>query len=372
MTSVLISGAGVAGPALALALSRHDVDVTVVELAPRLRSSGFAVDFRGPTHFGVLERLGVLDELRDKQTHGSAMSAVDENGREIFRLPPEFTGGDLEVLRSDLSEVLVRRSAPTTEYLFGDRVTGLTETPDGVDVEFRHASARTFDVVVGADGMHSGVRRLRFGPEEQFVRHLGYYLAGWDARGLGEDSVHYAVPGKLAALSPGNAMVVFSAPDLAVDQQDAQRQKDLIKDVYRGLRWHVPAMLDDLDRAPELYFDSISRVHAPAWTSSRVALLGDAAWGVTLGGMGVGTGLVGAYVLAGELATGGSLGRYESHLRTYAGRWQKHAHPGRFLAPRTRYGLWLRNTLFSKSAVRKQLLRSTESFAADPALPTYA
>lgn len=384
MTKILISGAGVAGPALALALSRSsvDFDVTVVEVAPRLRTSGFAVDFRGPTHLGVLERLGVLDELKSLQTHGSAMSVVGDDGREIFRLPAEFTGGELEVLRSDLSAVLVRAGAPTTEYLFGDAITGLTETPDGVHVEFRHAAARTFDVVVGADGMHSAVRRLHFGPEEQYVRHLRYYIAGWDRPSpdrTSSDVQHFGVPGRLAALGPENVMAVFASPARTVDYYDTPAQKALISDVYQGLGWRVPEMLDALDAAPEIYFDAISRVDNPDWTKGRVALLGDAAWGVTLGGMGVGTGLVGAYVLAGELANGirsgsyeQSLTAYEQHLRAYAGRWQKHAHPGKFLAPRTRHGLWLRNTLFSTAVVRNLLLRSTDSFAKDPALPTYA
>ncbi|MFG1922655.1 FAD-dependent monooxygenase [Cryptosporangium sp. NPDC048952] len=370
--NVLISGAGIAGPALALALGRHGFGVTVVEVAPHLRTSGFAVDFRGPTHLGVLERLGVLDELRELQTHGSAMSVVDEAGREIFRLPPEFTGGELEVLRSDLSATLMRHSAPTTEYLFGDAITGLTETPDGVHVEFRHAAARTFDIVVGADGMHSAVRRLRFGPEQDFVKHLDYYIAGWAVPTTSTDAQHYGVPGKLASVGAGNAMIVFAAPELPVDLHDLAQQKDLISSVYHGLGWRVPEMLAALRDAPEIYFDSISRVSAPAWTTNRVALLGDAAWGVTLGGMGVGTGLVGAYVLAGELAGGRPLSAYEAHMRPYAGRWQKHAHPGRFLAPRTRHGLWLRNRLFSTALVRKSLLLSTDSFAKDPALPTYA
>src|SRR5579875_196685 len=133
---ILISGAGVAGPALAYWLGRYGADTTVVEVAPGLRASGFAVDFRGPTHLGVLRKMGVLDELRGIQTHAGAMSCVDANDREIFRLPAEFAGGDIEVYRRDLSRVLYEHSAGRAEYLFGEAVTNLTQTDDGVQVEF--------------------------------------------------------------------------------------------------------------------------------------------------------------------------------------------------------------------------------------------
>lgn len=160
--------------------ARHGAEVTVVEAAPALRTSGFAVDFRGPTHLGVLAAMGVLDELRAVQTHAGAMSRVDEHDREVFRLPAEFAGGELEVRRRDLSRILYEHGADRVGYLFGDRITGLTETADGVRVDLARGASRTVDLVVGADGLHSGVRRLAFGPESAYVTYLGYHLAGWD------------------------------------------------------------------------------------------------------------------------------------------------------------------------------------------------
>ena len=219
---VLISGAGVAGPALAYWLGRYGADATVVEIAPALRTSGFAVDFRGPTHLGVLKKMGVLDELRAVQTHGGAMRVVDENGRLIFEMPAEFAGGDIEVYRRDLSRVLYERSAGRAEYRFGDAIAALADAADGVHVDFSRGASQRFDLVIGADGMISGVRRLAFGPEQRYVRHLGYYLAGWDMpNALDVDTVPqmYNVPGRMAGIgadrrdpAQAGAQVVFASP----------------------------------------------------------------------------------------------------------------------------------------------------------------
>ncbi|WP_422736080.1 FAD-dependent monooxygenase [Micromonospora sp. WMMD729] len=383
---VLVSGAGVAGPALAWWLTRYGAEVTVVELAPALRTSGFAVDFRGPTHLRVLSAMGVLDDLRAVQTHGGAMSCVDERGREIFRLPAEFAGGELEVYRRDLSGILHRRSADRAEYLFGDRIAALTETADGVHVELDRAGARVVDLVVGADGLRSGVRRLAFGPDSEYVRHLGYQLAGWDMPndlGVGAVAQQYNVPGRMASVAadqrdPARAgvFVVFTAPDPGGDWYDLDQQKKIIGTAFDGLGWHVPHLLAGLRDAPELYFDSISKVRVPHWHTGRTVLLGDAAWGVTLGGMGVGTGVVGGYVLAGELAAAGgdhrvALPAYERRLRDYAMRWQRGASPGPFLAPATAGGLWARNRLLRNRQVQALLVRGTRSLATDLDLPRY-
>ncbi|HVV23384.1 MAG TPA: FAD-dependent monooxygenase [Pseudonocardiaceae bacterium] len=383
---VLVSGAGVAGPALAHWLSRHGAETTVVEAAPTLRTSGFAVDFRGPTHHAVLARMGVLDDLRTVRTNGGAMVWVDEHDRELFRLPEEFAGGDIEVLRRDLSRVLHDHSADHADYVFGDTITDLAETADGVHVDFARSASRTFDYVVGTDGLHSAVRRIAFGEESRYVKHLGYYLAGWDVPndlGAGPTAHHYNVPGRMASIKAdlrdptrAGALVVFAAPRLDVGWRDVEAQKRIVADTFADLGWHTTTLLAGLADADDLYFDSISRVSVPRWHSGRVALLGDAAWGVTLGGMGVGTGVVGAYVLAGELAAAGGDHRagfaaYENRMRGYAAKWQKSANPGQFLAPSTALRLRLRNAMFRSNLVQRMLIASTKSFATDIALPDY-
>lgn len=383
---VLISGAGIAGPALAYWLSRYGADTTVVEIAPELRTSGFAVDFRGPTHLGVLSKMGVLEELRALQTHGGAMRWVNEHDRQIFELPAEFAGGEIEILRRDLSRVLYERSVERTEYLFGDVIADAAETADSIEVEFSRHGSRTYDMVIGADGLHSGVRRIAFGPEQRYVRHLGYYVAGWqlpNSPAVDATPQLYNVPGRMISVSadqrdPDRADVfaMFASPRLDCDWHDLEQQKEFIADAFHGLRWHVPRLLAGLRDAPELYFDSISRVRVPTWSSGRAALLGDAAWGLTLGGMGVGTSIVGAYVLAGELAAAGGDHRtgfaaYESRMRSYAARWQRGTNPGTFLAPASALGLRFRNTLFSTRLVQKLLISSTKSVATGADLPEY-
>jgi 2-polyprenyl-6-methoxyphenol hydroxylase-like FAD-dependent oxidoreductase len=301
-------------------------------------------------------------------------------------MPAGIFAGDVEILRGDLGRILYQATRDGTEYLFGDTITGLTETADAVHATFAKSADRTFDLVVGADGMHSAVRRLAFGPEEQFLRTLGYCLAGWDLPnelGLGGTPLQYNVPGRMAGaganlLDPGQAktLFIFKTEDVTLARAGLDRQKQALREAFGRLGWQVPALLKSLDEADEMYFDSIARVKVPGFTNGRIALLGDAAWGVTLGGMGVGTAIVGGYVLAGELACAHgdhrtAFAQYERRMSAYAGRWQKGANPGKFLAPGSRAGLWTRDTLFKRKAVRHMMVAGTKTLATDDALPDY-
>ncbi|MDQ0578704.1 FAD-dependent monooxygenase [Streptomyces rishiriensis] len=385
--NVLISGASVAGPALAYWLGRHGFEPTVVELAPALRGGGQAVDFRGETHLTVLERMGLLPELRHIQTGGSPMRFVDARGRTLLHLPAEFAGGEIEVLRGDLARVLYERSRPRTEYIFGDSISRLTETSTGVRVDFQRGVSRDFDLVIGADGLHSNVRRLAFGPEEDYVSHLGYYAATWmmpNDSGLGSGSVGYNAPGRLASVgadhrdpAQAGAFVVFAAPELPYDRHDREQHKQLIGSAFAGLGWEVPRLLASLQQAPDLYFDSISRVDVETWSAGRVCLVGDAACGATIGGMGTGTAVVAAYVLAGELARArgdyrAAFTQYEARLRKYAQGCQAGGNrTGKFLAPRTATGIRLRNTALSRPMVLNGMLKLGEKVSSTVDLPDY-
>ncbi|UJP08770.1 FAD-dependent monooxygenase [Microbacterium sp. KUDC0406] len=174
---ILISGASIAGPALARWLGRNGFDVTVVEKSPGVRPGGQAVDFKGRTHRELLTRMGILDEVHARQTPKTDWRMVDANDRVNAVVPGEFIGGDVEILRGDLAEILHRRSEQDAEYVFGDEITKMSETSGGVDVSFAGRAAERFDLVIGADGVHSAVRRLGFGPENEYVEQSGYHYA---------------------------------------------------------------------------------------------------------------------------------------------------------------------------------------------------
>lgn len=386
-TTVLVSGASVAGPTLAYWLGRYGFRPTVVEIAPSLRDGGNAVDFRGESHLTVLERMGLLDDLRALQTGGTAMRFVDAHGRRLMELPPDFAGGDLEVLRGELSLLLYEHSRERAEYVFGDSVTALENTAEGVRATFASGATRTFDLVVGADGVHSQIRRLTFGPEADFVRHLGYYLATWSVPGdfdLGRNTLLHNAPGLMASLGGNHrdphralAFVMFASPPLDYDRHDLDQQRTILRERFAGLRWEVPRLLAALPDATDLYFDAICRVDATTWSRGRVTLLGDAAAGATLGGMGTGTAVLGAYVLAGELAVAGgdhtvAYPRYEALLGGLARRCQKGGNgAGKFHAPRRNWTAWARNALLNQKWAMDMTLRVARERTESIALPDY-
>ena len=375
---VLISGASIAGPTLAYWLDRHGFDVTVVELAPALRSGGYAVDFRGGVQLAMLDRMGLLDQVRAHQTGGHPARFVDETDATVLSLPREFTGGNLEIQRADLSRLLYDHTRERVEYRFGDSIADLNQTPAGVDVTFDHAPSDRFDLVIGADGLHSRVRRLAFGPEDDYVRHLGYYIAGWDLPNIwqldGEQRFHNT-PGTLAGVSEqiqtgsrqhhihlrlsGRPRVTGQPRPTGRPAAPCLCRARMVRTAARG-------------RTPvrhRVYFDSVSRVEVPHWSTGRIALLGDAASGATLSGTGTGTAIVGAYALAGELASASrhrteAFQRYEQRIRPYAIRDKNGGHTAaRIFAPGSRTTLWLRNRIL-------EAVWAAGSFGASPSRPT--
>ncbi|MET1071472.1 MAG: FAD-dependent monooxygenase [Umezawaea sp.] len=358
MRRILISGASVAGPALAFWLHRYGFEATVVERAPAPRGGGYAVDFRGAS-LEVLRRMGVLDEVRAHATGMGDMRYVDAAGKQVASLPSVAFSGELEVLRGDLVDVLHRHTASGVEYLFDDSITGIAEDDDGVHVTFDRAAPRTFDLVVGADGLHSNVRGLVFGPEHEFVHDLGFYASVFTTAnhlGLDHTGTFHNSPGRIAGLcsarhnTEAKAMFYFAADPIAHDRRDVGRQQAIVAEAFAGQGWEVPRLLAAMADAPDFYFDSVSQVRMDSFTRGRVALLGDAGYCASpLSGMGTSLALVGAYVLAGELAAAGGDHRvafpeYERQLRDFALLCQKQAvDSAKWFVPRTRAGLWLRN-----------------------------
>ncbi|MFD6104984.1 FAD-dependent monooxygenase [Nocardia salmonicida] len=333
---VLVAGASIAGPALAHWLSRWGAEVTVVERAPALRPGGQAVDARGVAK-EVIRRMGLDASVRAARTETAGAYTVDADGNVLETFRADDHGGDgyiaeIEILRGDLSQVLYDDTRDGVEYIFGDHITELTQDAAGADVAFASGDRRRFDLVVGADGLHSALRAMVFGPHERFVRHLGHMLAFYSVPnefGLDRWLIDFQESGRSAGLRPiqdaTRAMAMFSFPsrDFDVDYRDVAAQKRLLRERTADLGWLTPNILAHLDDTPDFYLDQVAQVVMDRWSSGRVALLGDAAFSSSpLSGAGTGLALVGAYVLAGELAAAGwepeaGFAAYERRMRSF-------------------------------------------------------
>jgi 2-polyprenyl-6-methoxyphenol hydroxylase-like FAD-dependent oxidoreductase len=313
--TVLISGASVAGPALAFWLNRYGFAVTVVEQADAPRSGGYPVDVRG-TALEVIRRMGVLPRLQDAHIDLRRLTFVDADGSEVASVDPHaVTGGvenDLEVRRGDLTAALHAAVSDDVEFLFDDSIATLDQVGDGVDVTFRGGTTRTFDIVVGADGLHSRTRELVFGPEQQFHRYLGYCVAGFtmgNTLGLSHETALWNTPGRAAALYAAgdddevHALLTFAHPEPPFGAlRDPQARHELVAAVFADAGWQVPGILAALNDADDTFFDTVGQIRMPRWSSGRVALVGDAAYAPSfLTGQGTSLALVGAYMLAGSL-----------------------------------------------------------------------
>ncbi|MFX0578310.1 FAD-dependent monooxygenase [Nocardia nepalensis] len=333
---VLVAGASIAGPALAHWLHRRGAEVTVVERAPALRPGGQAVDARGVAK-EVIRRMGLDAAVRAACTETAGAHTVDADGNVLETYRADDNGGDgyiseIEILRGDLSRVLHDDTRDDVEYIFGDRIAELTQDSDGVDVTFAGGDRRRFDLVVGADGLHSALRAMVFGPHERFVRHLGHVLAFYSVPnefGLDRWLLDYQESGRSAGLRPiqdatrAMAMFSFTSADLDVDYRDVAAQKRLLRERMAGLGWLTQRILAHLDDTPDFYLDQVAQVVMDRWSSGRVVLLGDAAFSSSpMSGQGTGLALVGAYLLAGELAAAGwdpeaGFAGYEGRMRSF-------------------------------------------------------
>ena len=362
--NVLISGAGIAGPALAYWLHRYGFRPTVVEVSPVPRPGGQTVDIRGIAR-EVVTQMGLMPAVQARLLHERGLQYVRASGRRSAAMPAELLDGagpvaELEILRGELSSILLDATACEVEYVYGDSITGLVEDDRGVAVTFQHGGERRFDLVVGADGVHSRVRSIAFGPESEYVRHLGGYgsfftvetpepLDGWM-------KIYSAPGGRWVGLRPDHnlhhakALLNFRSPVLSYNRRDVHEQKDLLAKTFAGLGWHTEHILDGMRAADDFYLDSTSQVVVPEWSRGRVVLLGDAGYcGSPLAGHGTALSLVGAYVLAGELAVaeGNHLRAFPAYQRELQGYVQQRTElpPGgvKLAMPMTATGIRLRD-----------------------------
>lgn len=370
--TVLISGLGVAGPTLAYWLRAAGFLPVLVEHSPALRSGGYVIDFWG-LGYDIAERMGLGDELNRIGYHIREMRIVNGQGKRVAGFGTsvfvELTDGHyVTIARSALSRLLVEKIKDSVEIIFEDEIRSLQDCDNYIEVEFEQGGKRKFDLLVGADGLHSKVRRLVFGPQDHFEKRLGYMVVAFETTGYRprDDGVYvmFSDPGRMVGrvtLRDDRTLFlfVFTVEGAASGSLPVlSEQKAILHARFGDNAWECPRILDALDRTDTLYFDRVSQIRMPNWSQGRIALVGDAAYCVSLlAGQGSALAMTGAYVLAGELAkTPGrhveGFANYERVLHSFIEAKQRGAErfAGAF-APKTRYGLFLRNQVIRGAAI---------------------
>lgn len=330
---VLISGAGTAGLSIAYWLKHYGFTPTIVESAPQLRKGGYKIDVRGEA-LQVLHRAKIYDAVVASNTDMQGAVIVDKNGRVIHKMSGNAfghrLGDDQEIMRGTLNQILLGQ-IPNVEIIFDDSIQAIYQTADSVDVEFKNSNRRSFDLVIGADGLHSNVRRLAFGDEKQFSHELGIYLCVFTVPNylnLDRVEMDYTELGRTAGIwssrDDKNAKAYFAFGSAThVEPRDITAQQRLVKNVFENLRGEIPKLLNFMSETDDFYFDAASQIRMDSWSNGRVVLLGDAAYCASpMSGQGTSLALVGAYVLAGELALAkdnyeSAFGEFDKIMRPY-------------------------------------------------------
>lgn len=324
---VLISGAGIAGLTLAYWLKEYGFEPTLVERHSALRTGGYKIDIRGVA-IEIIKQMGAHPAIIEARTDMQGATMIASGGKQSTEMTADLCGsrveGDLEIFRGDLCQILLKQTGDV-ECLFGDCIKNIIQREEGVSVEFENSAPREFDLVIGADGLHSSVRNLVFGNESEFLEELGLYISVYtipNFLNLDRWEIEYYEPQRFVNVYSSSkdlnakAGFAFSSAHLKSDADIKHGQKKLLKEVFADLEWEVPRLLAEMEDAPDFYFDVAAQVHLPHWSDHRVALVGDACYASSpLSGQGTSVALVGAYVLAGELAA--AQGNYKIAFSEY-------------------------------------------------------
>lgn len=353
---VVICGAGIAGLTLANRLSVLGAEVVMLERCRGPRPQGYMIDFFGPG-YDTAEAMGLLPAIKDVAYRIEEANLVDDRGRRRAAIrPSQFADGPLlDVMRPDLEHVLRESLPPAVDLRFGVSPVAIANHGEAVQVTVDDGTQLQSDVVVGADGLHSTVRRLIFGEESNFLHYLGFHTAAFT---FSDPELHAALRGRfcltdtvdrqigLYALRDGRVAVfaVHRTPDPTLPD-DARAA---VRAAYRDLKWVVPQVLQACPPADEMYYDQAAQIVMPSWSKGRVALLGDACYAVSLiAGQGASLGMAGAYVLANQLASAPTVDQaldgYERMWRPVAEEKQKVGRSGaRWFLPASTRQLFLR------------------------------
>ncbi len=362
--NVAVVGAGIAGITAAFWLRRSGYEVTLIEKAPQLRDGGYIVDFWG-AGYEVAEKMGLSAAVHAAGYDVESLRLVDRGGSRVGgfstrSLRRMMNGRFTSVARGDLARTIFDAVDGQISTEFGACVVDVDQTDADVKVRFQSGRSGTFDLLIGADGVHSAVRQKAFGADRQFETDLGYRVAAFEVAGYRprDESVYLAHgdPGRMISRFSMRGdrtmfLTVFTADRMPGPAPHSMGDvKQALWQVLGTAGWECPQILDALERADDIYFDRMSQIVMDRWSSGRVALIGDAAAAVSLlAGEGAGLAMVEAYVLAGELNRAGTDYRFafESQERLLRGFIEgKQASARRFaatFAPTTALGVWARN-----------------------------
>lgn len=368
---ILISGAGIAGPTLAYWLAHYGMEPTIIEEAPTLRTGGYIIDFFG-AGFEIAERMGLVPEVLHKGYQVQEVRIVNREGRRVAGFSAETftraTGGRFTSLpRGDLAASIFGRVQEKIETIFGDSIAKLEQSPTSVHVTFENGPARDFDLVIGADGLHSRVRELVFGPEVQFEKYLGYKVAAFEAPGYSpRDELTYIMYTEVGqqvsrfTMRGDRTIFLFIFEDESLDRgnESTLAHKALLRKRFGSSGWECAQILNALDASRDLYFDRVSQIRMDMqkglWTRGRVTLVGDAASCVSLlAGQGSALAMTAAYILAGELhrCQGDyalAFGRYQEVFAPFVLKKQQAAlRFAGYFAPKSKLSLLVRNQMIN-------------------------
>jgi 2-polyprenyl-6-methoxyphenol hydroxylase-like FAD-dependent oxidoreductase len=356
-SKILISGAGIAGPTLAYWLGRYGFEPTFIERAPALREGRYIIDF-WRLGFDVAEKMGLLAAMKNDGYDIDEVRIADERGERIggFNVCAiqSTVGRYLSILRSDLAKLIYESLGGKVRTIFDGTIKRIEQDNDSVHATFEHAAPESFDLVIGAGGLHSPVRSLVFGSQSRYEKYLGYYTASFSLDGYPHRDVRpyvsYAMPGRQAsryALRGGRTIFFFvfsrNTKSLA-SQHDLVAQEEILRDAFGKDGSECPAILKAMETCSDLYFDSVSQIRMDTCSQGRVALIGDACFCPSLlAGEGSALAMAGAYVLARELNRV-AFRRYEELFHPFVLNKQRAAErfSGSF-APKTKFGIFVRN-----------------------------